>query len=156
MMQNSFMNLIELVFRIRGEIPRTTRTDSNFPCFKQQDIPFLEIDIEILITLHEAETLRLADLEGLLQRKVGEMMNISKSIIFQYIEEAYQQTIKIVVHGLASNQIFFFHLEKSGYTWPFPDDIICDQKSENCEFNGVHPNFHLRSESNSVFNINFI
>ena len=104
----------------RGRTPRTIRCDPTHTYFKPRGIPLSEIAGEVAITLEELETIRLSDLEGLPQKKVGEKMNISQSSVSRHLEEAHRKIAKALVLGFAiqiKNPVDFYHCDECGHTW---------------------------------------
>lgn len=68
--------------------------------FKPAGIP-LRILEEVVVTLDEVESLRLADLEGLYQEKAAEQMKISRPTFSRLIESAHKKVAEALVEGKA-------------------------------------------------------
>jgi predicted DNA-binding protein (UPF0251 family) len=70
------------------------------PIFKPIGIPVLELD-EVVMSLDEFETMRLADLDGLYQERAADQMKVSRSTFSRIIESAQQKIADAIVHGKA-------------------------------------------------------
>ncbi|MBU2502106.1 DUF134 domain-containing protein [bacterium] len=102
---------------------RSVRHDPSVVYFKPAGIPMRDLE-EVALGLDELEALRLADLEGLSQEQVGEMMNVSRATAGRIIAEARRKTAAALVHGWAI-RVEGGHVETVG-----PDDRE-DQGSES-------------------------
>jgi len=56
---------------------------------------------EVILTLDELESLRLADLDGLYQEQAAEQMRISRPTFARIVEEARRKVADALVHGKA-------------------------------------------------------
>ena len=73
------------------------------PCavyFKPAGIPVPMLE-EVILTLDELESLRLADLNGLYQEQAAEQMKISRPTFSRIVEEARRKTADALIHGKA-------------------------------------------------------
>lgn len=73
------------------------------PCtvyFKPAGIP-LHVLKEVILTLDELESLRLADLDGLYQEQAAERMKISRPTFARIVETARRKVADVLVHGKA-------------------------------------------------------
>ena len=73
------------------------------PCavyFKPAGIP-VHMLAEVVLTLDELESLRLADLNGLYQEQAAEKMKISRPTFSRVIEQARRKVADALVHGKA-------------------------------------------------------
>lgn len=132
----------------RGENPRTIRCDPVYTYFKPRGVPLSKIVGEVAITFQELEALRLTDLNGLSQQEAGEEMNISQSSISRHLVKAHRKIAKALVEGFAiriGNPTDFFHCNRCGYTWLFPEDITTVKQCESCGSIDYHP--HIRSNN---------
>ncbi len=79
---------------------RSVRHDPSVVYFKPAGIPMRDLE-EVALGLDELEALHLADLEGLSQEQVGEMMNVSRATAGRIIAEARRKAAAALVHGWA-------------------------------------------------------
>ena len=73
------------------------------PCsvyFKPAGIPVHMLE-EVVLTLDELESLRLADLDGLYQEQAAEKMKISRPTFSRVIEQARRKVADALIHGKA-------------------------------------------------------
>ena len=73
------------------------------PCavyFKPAGIPVRMLE-EVVLTLDELESLRLADLNGLYQEQAAEKMKISRPTFSRVIEQARRKVADALIHGKA-------------------------------------------------------
>ena len=73
------------------------------PCavyFKPAGIP-VHMLAEVVLTLDELESLRLADLNGLYQEQAAEKMKISRPTFSRIVEEARRKVADALIHGKA-------------------------------------------------------
>lgn len=73
------------------------------PCvayFKPAGIPARLLE-EVILTLDELESLRLADLNGLYQEQAAEKMKISRPTFSRVIEQARRKVADALIHGKA-------------------------------------------------------
>ena len=73
------------------------------PCavyFKPAGIPVHMLE-EVILTLDELESLRLADLNGLYQEQAAEKMKISRPTFTRIIEVARRKVAEALIHGKA-------------------------------------------------------
>jgi len=68
--------------------------------FKPAGVPLRMLE-EVVVTLDEVESLRLADLEGLYQEKAAEQMKISRPTFSRLIESAHKKVAEALVNGKA-------------------------------------------------------
>ena len=76
--------------------------DAN-PCvvyFKPAGIPVRMLE-EVILTLDELESLRLADLNGLYQEQAAEKMKISRPTFSRVVEQARRKVADALIHGKA-------------------------------------------------------
>ncbi len=112
-----------------------------------------DISGEVDITLEELETIRLTDLEGKKQIEVAEEMNISQSTVSRHLEEAHNKIAKALVLGFAiriSNPSDFFHCDKCGHTWRFPEDRSKVRQCEYCDSTEFHAHIHGESHQQII------
>lgn len=76
-----------------GEAPRRT-------CFRPEGVSPSAAK-EVLLSLDEYESLRLADLEGMYQDEAASRMNISRQTFGRIVEAARRKTADAIVHGKA-------------------------------------------------------
>ena len=70
------------------------------PIFKPVGIPVRELE-EVVMTLDEFESVRLADLEGLYQEQSAERMKISRATFSRIVDSARRKIADALVHGKA-------------------------------------------------------
>ena len=73
------------------------------PCsvyFKPAGIPVHMLE-EVVLTLDELESLRLADLDGLYQEQAAEKMKISRPTFSRVVEQARRKVADALIHGKA-------------------------------------------------------
>lgn len=83
--------------------PRCKRTIGCIPgavYFKPAGIPLRVLE-EIVVSLDEVESLRLADLDGLYQEKAAERMGISRPTFSRLIVSAHRKIADALVNGKA-------------------------------------------------------
>jgi len=68
--------------------------------FKPAGIPLRALE-EVVVTLDEVESIRLADLEGMYQEKAAEQMKISRPTFSRLIESAHKKVAEALVKGKA-------------------------------------------------------
>lgn len=68
--------------------------------FKPAGIPLRVLE-EVVVTLDEVESIRLADLEGRYQEQAAERMKISRPTFSRLIESAHRKVAEALVHGKA-------------------------------------------------------
>jgi predicted DNA-binding protein (UPF0251 family) len=68
--------------------------------FKPRGIPSSQLD-EVVLSLDEYESLRLADFEGLYQEQAALRMNISRQTFGRIIAEAHRKIADVLVNGKA-------------------------------------------------------
>lgn len=71
---------------------------------------------EVVLTLDEAEALRLADLEGLYQEEAAKRMNVSRQTFGRVIEEAHRKVADAIVNGKS--------IRIAGGVVEFDEDVI--------------------------------
>lgn len=70
------------------------------PVFKPAGIPLSQLD-EVVMTLDEFESIRLADLGNLYQEQAAEQMQVSRPTFSRIIESAHAKLADALVHGKA-------------------------------------------------------
>ena len=70
--------------------------DKNY--FKPRGIPNVDLE-EIVLSLDEFETVRLADYEQLYQEEAASKMNISRQTFGRIIESAHKKIADVLIHG---------------------------------------------------------
>ncbi len=68
--------------------------------FKPAGIPIRDLE-EIVMTLDELESLRLADFEGLYQEQAAERMKVSRPTFARIVEAARKKVADALIHGKA-------------------------------------------------------
>jgi predicted DNA-binding protein (UPF0251 family) len=83
--------------------PRNCRRVGSLPesdYFKPRGIPLSMLE-EVILTIDEFESIRLADLEGLYQEQAAERMNVSRQTFGRIIESAHKKVAEALVEGKA-------------------------------------------------------
>ena len=83
--------------------PRNCRRVGSLPesdYFKPRGIPLSMLE-EVILTIDEFESIRLADLEGLYQEQAAERMNVSRQTFGRIIESAHKKVAEVLVEGKA-------------------------------------------------------
>ena len=83
--------------------PRNCRRVGSLPesdYFKPRGIPLSMLE-EVILTIDEFESIRLADLEGLYQEQASERMNVSRQTFGRIIESAHKKVAEALVEGKA-------------------------------------------------------
>jgi uncharacterized protein len=68
--------------------------------FKPRAVPMSELE-EVVLTMEELESLRLADLEGLYQQNCAERMGVSRATFGRVLDAAHRKVAKALVEGCA-------------------------------------------------------
>ena len=66
-------------------------------CFRPEGIP--PCSEEVLLSIDEYESLRLADLEGLYQEQAAHRMNVSRQTFGRIVEAARRKVADVIVNG---------------------------------------------------------
>ncbi len=72
--------------------------DKNY--FKPRGIPSSQLD-EVVLSLDEYESVRLADFDGLYQEEAAGKMGISRQTFGRIIESAHKKIADVLIHGKA-------------------------------------------------------
>jgi len=83
--------------------PRNCRRVGSLPesdYFKPRGIPLSMLE-EVILTIDEFESIRLADLEGLYQEQAAERMKVSRQTFGRIIESAHKKVAEALVEGKA-------------------------------------------------------
>ncbi len=81
--------------------PKSCRRVKEMPkvrCFKPQGIAGINLG-EIVLSVDEMESLRLADLEGLYQSEAARRMNVSRQTFGRIIDSAHRKVAEAIIHG---------------------------------------------------------
>jgi len=106
--------------------------------FKPAGVPLRLLD-EVILSVEEAEALRLKDLEGLEQSESAERMNISRPTFQRVLAAARQKVANALLHGKAiriegGNFEMAWHRYRchNGHVWDIPLAIMADGPPELC------------------------
>ena len=106
--------------------------------FKPAGVPLRLLD-EVILSVEEAEALRLKDLEGLEQSESAERMNISRPTFQRVLAAARQKVADALLHGKAiriegGNFEMAWHRYRcrNGHVWDIPLEIMADGPPELC------------------------
>lgn len=86
---------------VRPKCPRNV--SCRFPekiYFKPRGVPVSMLD-EVVLTVDELESMRLADFEGLYQEQAAENMHISRQTFGRILESAHRKTADALINGKA-------------------------------------------------------
>ncbi|ANT65023.1 MULTISPECIES: DUF134 domain-containing protein [Prosthecochloris] len=89
--------------RNRAGRPKSCRWVKNMPrvrCFKPQGVPGSDLE-EVVLSVDEMESLRLADLDGLYQSEAAERMNVSRQTFGRIVDAARGKVADAIIHGKA-------------------------------------------------------
>ena len=116
--------------------------------FKPAGIPLRVLE-EVLVSVDEAEAIRLKDLEGLEQEQCAERMGISRPTFQRVLESARQKIADAVLHGKAiriAGGNFEMTVRRfrcmSGHEWDVPFEAMVaghPQLCPNCNTSRVMP-----------------
>ena len=106
--------------------------------FKPAGVPLRLLD-EVILSVEEAEALRLKDLEGLEQKEGAERMNVSRPTFQRVLASARQKTADAILHG-KSIRIEGGNFEMAwrqyrclnGHEWGVPFEVMADGPPELC------------------------
>lgn len=110
----------------------------NVTYFKPAGIPLRALE-EVLLSLEEAEAIRLKDLEGLEQEEGAEKMNISRPTFQRVLASARQKMADALLHGKAiriegGNFEMAWHRFRclNGHEWDVPFEVMAGAPPELC------------------------
>ena len=110
----------------------------NVTYFKPAGIPLRALE-EVLLSLEEAEAIRLKDLEGLEQEESAEKMNISRPTFQRVLASARQKMADALLHGKAiriegGNFEMAWHRFRcfNGHEWDEPFEVLAGGPPEFC------------------------
>ncbi len=95
---NSFLNHDLFQHMPRRKRWRTVSDEPPVSVFKPAGVPAVELE-EILITLDEFETVKLADFEGMNQREASAIMHVSQPTFNRILSSARSKIAKALVQG---------------------------------------------------------
>ena len=126
--------------RRMGRPPLWRRVDFIPPVtyFKPAGVPLASLE-EIQLSVEEAETIRLKDLEGLEQEDCAQKMNISRTTFARTLSSARQKMADALLSGKAirieggnfqmARQRFRCY---SGHEWDVPFEVMVDKPPQYC------------------------
>jgi predicted DNA-binding protein (UPF0251 family) len=83
--------------------PKCCRTVGGLPAakyFKPQGIPLTELE-DVVLSIDEYESVRLADYERLYQERAAERMNVSRQTFGRIVESAHRKIAEALINGKA-------------------------------------------------------
>ena len=106
--------------------------------FKPAGVPMRLLD-EVLLSVEEAEAIRLKDLEGLDQKEGAERMNVSRPTFQRVLASARQKTAEAILHG-KSIRIEGGNFEMAwrqyqchnGHRWDVPFEVMASTPPRIC------------------------
>ena len=106
--------------------------------FKPAGVPLRLLD-EVILSVEEAEAIRLKDLEGLEQKEGAERMNVSRPTFQRVLAAARQKMADALLHGKAI-RIEGGNFEMAwrqyrclnGHEWGVPLEVMADGSPELC------------------------
>jgi predicted DNA-binding protein (UPF0251 family) len=106
--------------------------------FKPAGVPLRILD-EVILTVEEAEAIRLKDLEGLEQKEGAERMNVSRPTFQRVLVSARQKLADALLNGKAvriEGGNFGMDLNRfrcfNGHEWDVPFEVVADEPPELC------------------------
>jgi predicted DNA-binding protein (UPF0251 family) len=110
----------------------------NVTYFKPAGIPLRTLE-EVMLSLEEAEAIRLKDLEGLEQEESAEQMNISRPTFQRILASARQKMADALLYGKAiriegGNFEMAWHRFRcfNGHEWDVPFEVMAGEPPELC------------------------
>ncbi len=129
----------------RPRSSRIIKCDPVHPYFKPRGIPLKDLAGEVELTLEELETIRLYNMEGLSQTKVGENMGISQTSVSRHLSEAHKKLATALVLGFAiriKHPVDIYHCESCGHTWKYLEQVTPESSCEKCNSEKIHTHLH--------------
>jgi uncharacterized protein len=123
-----------------GRQPLWRRVDSipNVSLFKPAGVPPAKLQV-LLISIEEAESIRLKDLEGLEQEECAKKMNVSRPTFARILLSARQKIADALLNGKAIRiDGGNYELAKrsfrcgNGHEWEVPFEVMIKQPPEVC------------------------
>ena len=120
--------------------PKCRRVESlpSVTYFKPAGIPLRVLD-EVLLSLEEAEAIRLKDLEGLEQEEGAQRMNVSRPTFQRVLASARQKVADALLNGKAvriEGGNFEMAMRRfrcfNGHEWDVPFEIMTTEPPEAC------------------------
>jgi predicted DNA-binding protein (UPF0251 family) len=99
--------------------------------FKPMGIPLHDLN-ENILTLDEAEAMRLADIEGLSQEEGAEKMGISRATFGRILNQGHQKVADAILHGKA------LRIENPEFAEDIDGIFYCPDCNETYVVHGFH------------------
>ena len=113
---------------VRPKCPRQINGLPRSSYFKPRGIPVSSLE-EVVLSVDEFESMRLADYEGLYQEQAAEKMNISRQTFGRILESAHRKVADVLIHGKAMRieggvvempEMRKFQCNQCGHGWDLP------------------------------------
>ncbi len=114
--------------------------------FKPRGIPLSHLK-EVILTLDEFESVRLADLEGLYQDDAAERMHISRQTFGNIVSSAHKKIADAMVNAKAIRieggvyqmaRMKTFRCHECGHVWETPYGTPKPEECPRCRNNNIH------------------
>jgi predicted DNA-binding protein (UPF0251 family) len=92
--------------------------------FKPRAVPLADLE-EVILTMEELESLRLAHLEGFYQKEAAECMGVSRATFGRVLDAAHRKVAKALVEGCA------LRIEGGSYHLEGPEGSHEDRESQD-------------------------
>lgn len=143
---------------VRPKFPRNVRCSPESVFFKPRGIPVSILD-EVVLTVDELESIRLADFEGMYQEQAAESMNISRQTFGRILDSAHKKIADALINGKAiriEGGVFKmagrkFKCVECGHGWELPFGTGRPEECPECSGSNVHRAADERDERGSHF-----
>jgi uncharacterized protein len=114
--------------------------------FKPRGIPLSQLE-EVILTLDELESVRLADLEGMYQDDAAEQMHVSRQTFGNIVSSAHKKIADALVNARAIRieggvyqmaEMRKFRCYECGYVWETPYGTPRPGECPRCRNNNIH------------------
>ncbi|UCC99898.1 MAG: DUF134 domain-containing protein [Phycisphaerales bacterium] len=114
--------------------------------FKPRGIPLSELE-EVVLTMDEFESIRLADLEEMYQEQAAEQMNVSRQTFGNIINSAHKKIAEALVNARAvridggvyrMSGMKRFKCHQCGHTWEIPYGTPRPADCPQCRDENIH------------------
>lgn len=114
--------------------------------FKPRGIPVRKLE-EVVITLDEFESIRLADLENLYQDDAAKKMNISRQTFGNIVASAHRKIADAIVNGKAvkieggifqMEKMRIFACNECDHKWQVAFGLVRPQNCPKCKSESIH------------------
>ncbi len=133
---------------VRPQKNRFVKFDPEISYFKPRGIPVTRLE-EVILTMDEFESVRLADLEGMYQDDAAKKMNISRQTFGNIINSAHKKIAEALVKGKAIKieggiyqieGVNKFKCCECEHRWEFAYEPGKSPECPNCQSSNIHRN----------------